>query len=56
MHESQLDRYSLTVVHNATAVADLGEKLGAPPSLFWLKEEEIKEKRRAGRVIKTTPP
>jgi len=38
-------------------VADLGEGPGGPhPPLFWVKMEEIKEGRNAGRAIKTKPP
>jgi len=40
------------------AVGDLGEGPGGPgpPSLFWVKKEEITEGRIAGRASKTTPP
>ena len=43
-------------------VADLGEGLAptppppTPPSLFWLRKEEITEERKAGRASKTKLP
>jgi len=37
-------------------VADLGEGTGGstPPRLFWVKQKEITEGRKAGRASKTT--
>ena len=36
------------------SVVDLGG--ATPPPLFWVKNEEITEGRKAGRASKTTPP
>ena len=56
MHESQLDRYSLTVVHRATVVADLGEGLGPRPPYFGLKKKKFEIKEGPEGQSKQPPP
>ena len=56
MHESQLDRYSLTAVHRATVVADLGEGLGPRPPYFGLKKKKFEIKEGPEGQSKQPPP